>query len=199
MDKNRTARPPAMRRAGTTLRSRRFSRGGSTLGGSASGGKCGGRAETQRVLTWGDPAGATWRGVSRSRSRCGSCRALTAAGNELRKYRRWPHPTEGRNLQGYTTPVLDSCVDAEWLSLFCRGMGASESVCQTPDLVMPSLRRDRLPRGVACRNRRMRTRMYGGVGAGADLLGQSPATRFGLIIFSHEATKHTKLIRFSDR
>jgi hypothetical protein len=27
------------------------------------------------------------------------------------------------------------------------------------------------------RNRRMRTRMYGGVGAGTDLLGQSPATR----------------------
>ena len=95
--------------------------------------------------------------------------------------------------------MLDSGVDAERLSLFCHGMGASESVCQTPDLVMPSLRRDRLPRGVACRNRRMRTRMYGGVGAGADLLGQSPATRFGLIIFSHEATKHTKLIRFSDR
>jgi len=28
-------------------------------------------------------------------------------------------------------------------------------------------------------NRRMRTRTYGGVGAGADLMGQSPATRLG--------------------
>jgi len=32
------------------------------------------------------------------------------------------------------------------------------------------------------RNRRMRTRMYGGVGAGTDLLGQSPATRLGLLV-----------------
>ena len=47
-----------MRRAGTTQRSRRFSRGG----------KCGGRAGKQRVLTWGDPNRATGRGVSRGRS-----------------------------------------------------------------------------------------------------------------------------------
>ena len=30
----------------------------------------------------------------------------------------------------------------------------------------------------------MRTRMYGGVGAGTGLLGQSPATRFGFILIS---------------
>jgi len=47
-----------MRRRGTTQRSRRFSRGG----------KCGGRAGKQRALTWGDPDGATWRGVSRGHS-----------------------------------------------------------------------------------------------------------------------------------
>jgi len=58
MDKNRIARPTAMRRAGTTPWSRGFSRGG----------KCGGRAGKQRVLTWGDPARATRRGVSRGRS-----------------------------------------------------------------------------------------------------------------------------------
>mgnify|MGYP001606106588 CR=1 FL=1 len=32
---------------------------------------------------------------------------------------------------------------------------------------------------VSDRNRQVRTRMLGGVGAGAGLLGQSPATRFG--------------------
>ena len=31
-------------------------------------GKCGDRAGKQRVLTWGDPNGATWRGVSRGHS-----------------------------------------------------------------------------------------------------------------------------------
>jgi len=58
MNKNRIPRPAAMRRTGTTPRSRGFSRGG----------KCGGRAGKQRVLTWGDPNGATRRGVSRGRS-----------------------------------------------------------------------------------------------------------------------------------
>ena len=35
---------------------------------SSHGGKCGGRAGKQRVLTWGDPAGGILRGVSRGRS-----------------------------------------------------------------------------------------------------------------------------------
>jgi len=40
--------------------------------------------------------------------------------------------------QGHTTPMPDSGVDAEWLSLSCHGMDASESVCQTPVLAMPN-------------------------------------------------------------
>ena len=47
-----------MRQRGTTPRSR----------GSSRGGKCGGRAGKQCVLTWGDPAWATGRGVSKGRS-----------------------------------------------------------------------------------------------------------------------------------
>jgi hypothetical protein len=35
------------------------------------------------------------------------------------------------------------------------------------------------------RNRRRRTRIYGGVGAGADLLGQSPATRLAVSSVEH--------------
>ena len=58
MNKNRLSRPPAMRRRGTTQRSRRSSRGG----------KGGGRAGKQRALTWGDPDGTTRWGVSRGRS-----------------------------------------------------------------------------------------------------------------------------------
>ena len=58
MDKNRISRP--MRPDELAPHSE--------VTGTSRGGKCGGRAGKQRVLTWGDPARATGRGVSRSHS-----------------------------------------------------------------------------------------------------------------------------------
>ena len=58
MDKNRIARPTRRGELALHSEAHRFSRAG----------KCGGRAGKQRVLTWGDPAGATGRGVSRGHS-----------------------------------------------------------------------------------------------------------------------------------
>ena len=58
MDKNRIVRPTQGDELAQHSEVRRFSRGG----------KCGGRAGKQRALTWGDPNGATRRGVSRGRS-----------------------------------------------------------------------------------------------------------------------------------
>ncbi len=58
MDKNRIVRPT---RPGELAQH-------SEAGRSTRGGKCGGRAGKQRVLTWGDPAWATGREVSRGHS-----------------------------------------------------------------------------------------------------------------------------------
>ena len=58
MDKNRIVRPTRCGELAQHSEAVGFSRGG----------KCGGRAGKQRVLTWGDPARATWWGVSRGHS-----------------------------------------------------------------------------------------------------------------------------------
>mgnify|MGYP006414790885 CR=1 FL=1 len=58
MDKNSIVRPTRCGELAQHSEAVRSSRGG----------KCGGRAEKQRVLTWGGPAGATGQGVSRGHS-----------------------------------------------------------------------------------------------------------------------------------
>ena len=58
MDKNRIVRPTRCGELAQHSKAVRSSRGG----------KCGGRAEKQRALTWGGPAGATGQGVSRGHS-----------------------------------------------------------------------------------------------------------------------------------
>ena len=58
MNKNRIEGRPRCDERAQHREVGRFSRGG----------KCGGRAGTQRALTWGGPDGATRRGVSRGRS-----------------------------------------------------------------------------------------------------------------------------------
>jgi len=68
MNKNRIEGRPRRGELAQHNEAGRSSRGGSTRGGLASGEKCGGRAGKQRALTWGDPDGATRRGVSRGHS-----------------------------------------------------------------------------------------------------------------------------------
>ena len=69
MNKNRIPRP--------TRRGELAPHSEATRSGRA--GKCGGRVATQRALTWGDPAGATRRGVSRSHSTAQRAGGVTPA------------------------------------------------------------------------------------------------------------------------
>ena len=82
MDKNRIGRPTRCGELAQHSKAVRSSRGG----------KCGGRAEKQRALTWGDPAGATGQGVSRGHSTEQMSGRAEPIGNALTS-QRTPQPT----------------------------------------------------------------------------------------------------------
>ena len=125
----------------------------------------------QRALTWGDPEEEMPREVSRGRSteqRAGNKPEDLMSGRaELAN----EHSTAERTLG----PMTPDRVRFPMSALLTGRMECSMRALRIMSCVwgQPWLLR---------RNRRTRTRMSGGVGAGAGLLGQSPATRFGAVI-----------------
>ena len=165
MNKNRIARPTRCDELAQH----------SEVEGTSRGGKCGGRAGKQRVLTWGDPTGAIWRGVSKGHSseevresgwsegpnRTGTFRCYSAKSPSLRS----------------TSRVEDTAADDARRpgSGKCRHDGKHGNV-QEPLRCGWFLTTASRPASV--RNRRMRSRMYGGVAAGTGPHGSVPASRF---------------------
>ena len=126
----------------------------------ARGGKCGGSAVEQRAITWGDLAAARWREVSR-----GHITENENRGAGIRPFKLGNPPARSgkdRTDKGQSERVGDSeaiatdrwCAELRVPTMGSMGMpGQADFACSCPALV-----------AVSDRNRRIRSRMSGGVG-----------------------------------